>query len=112
DCSLALRPTDLLTFSLRIRHPPRPPLFPYTTLFRSRVPPEVRERIRDALGLNDPWPLRYVKWLTSLFRGDFGVSFMSHSPEEREIGRAHVCSSHVKISYAVFCLKKKKKTKT
>jgi peptide/nickel transport system permease protein len=45
-----------------------------------RVPPEVRERIRDALGLNDPWPLRYVKWLTALFRGDFGVSFMSHSP--------------------------------
>jgi peptide/nickel transport system permease protein len=44
-----------------------------------RVPPEVRERIRDALGLNDPWPIRYVKWLTSLFRGDFGVSFMSHS---------------------------------
>jgi len=44
-----------------------------------RVPPEVRERIREALGLNDPWPIRYVKWLTSLFRGDFGVSFMSHS---------------------------------
>ena len=44
-----------------------------------RVLPEVRERIRDALGLNDPWPLRYVKWLTSLPQGNFGVSFMSHS---------------------------------
>ena len=44
-----------------------------------RVPPEVRERIRDSLGLNDPWPLRYVKWLTSLAQGNFGVSFMSHS---------------------------------
>src|SRR5438270_2928915 len=44
-----------------------------------RVPPEVRERIREALGLGDPWPVRYVKWLTSLARGDFGVSFMSHS---------------------------------
>src|SRR5437879_7002510 len=29
----------------------------------------------------------------------------------QEIGRAHVCSSHRCISYAVFCLKKKKKTK-
>jgi peptide/nickel transport system permease protein len=44
-----------------------------------RVPPEVRERIREALGLNEPWPIRYVKWVSSLARGDFGVSFMSHS---------------------------------
>jgi len=43
-----------------------------------RVPPEVRERIREALGLNQPWPLRYVKWFTSMIQGDFGVSFMSH----------------------------------
>jgi len=44
-----------------------------------RVPAEVRERIRESLGLNQPWPLRYVKWVTAMFRGDFGVSFMSHS---------------------------------
>jgi peptide/nickel transport system permease protein len=44
-----------------------------------RVPPEVRERIRESLGLNQPWPIRYVKWMTAMFRGDFGVSFMSHS---------------------------------
>jgi peptide/nickel transport system permease protein len=44
-----------------------------------RVPPEVRERIRESLGLNDPWPIRYVKWVTSVARGDFGISFMSHS---------------------------------
>ena len=44
-----------------------------------RVPPEVRERIRDSLGLNQPWPVRYVKWVTALAQGDFGISFMSHS---------------------------------
>ena len=44
-----------------------------------RVPAEVRERIRESLGLNQPWPIRYVKWVTAMFRGDFGVSFMSHS---------------------------------
>jgi len=44
-----------------------------------RVPPEVRANIRAALGLDDPWPIRYVKWLTSLAQGNFGVSFMSHS---------------------------------
>ena len=44
-----------------------------------RVPPEVRANIRHALGLDDPWPIRYVKWVSSLARGDFGTSFMSHS---------------------------------
>ncbi len=44
-----------------------------------RVPPEVRERVRDALGLNQPWYIQYVKWVTAFARGDFGVSFMSHS---------------------------------
>src|SRR6266542_2799662 len=45
-----------------------------------RVPPEVRESIRNALGLNDPWPVRYAKWFSSLIRGDMGYSFMSHEP--------------------------------
>jgi peptide/nickel transport system permease protein len=44
-----------------------------------RVPPEVRENIRHQLGLDEPWPIRYVKWVSSLAQGDFGVSFMSHS---------------------------------
>jgi peptide/nickel transport system permease protein len=45
-----------------------------------RVPPEVRATIRTSLGLDDPWPVRYVKWVSALARGDFGISFMSHSP--------------------------------
>ena len=45
-----------------------------------RVPPEVRATIRTALGLDDPWPVRYVKWVSSLAQGNFGYSFMSHSP--------------------------------
>ena len=45
-----------------------------------RVPPEAREAIRKSLGLDQPWYLRYVLWLGSLIRGDFGYSFMSHSP--------------------------------
>lgn len=44
------------------------------------VPPEVRERIRENLGLNDPWYVRYFKWLTSLLRGDWGFSFASRVP--------------------------------
>jgi peptide/nickel transport system permease protein len=45
-----------------------------------RVPPEVRERIREQLGLNQPWHIRYVLWLKGMFTGNFGTSFMSHSP--------------------------------
>jgi len=44
-----------------------------------RVPPEARENIRRALGLDQPWPIRYVKWFTAMLQGDFGISFMSHS---------------------------------
>ena len=44
-----------------------------------RVPPEVRENVRRALGLDQPWPIRYVKWLSAVVQGNFGVSFMTHS---------------------------------
>src|SRR5687768_8896305 len=52
-----------------------------------RVPPEVRERIRASLGLNDPWPIRYVKWMLAMFRGDFGFSFLSKVPVIDLIGQ-------------------------
>jgi peptide/nickel transport system permease protein len=44
------------------------------------VPPEVRENIRESLGLNDPWYVRYFKWLGALATGDWGFSFASKMP--------------------------------
>lgn len=44
------------------------------------VPPEVRDQIRENLGLNDPWYIRYFKWLAALMRGDWGYSFASRVP--------------------------------
>ena len=44
------------------------------------VPPEVRENIRRALGLDQPWPVRYVKWLIAVAHGDWGFSFGSRMP--------------------------------
>src|SRR2546430_7875657 len=73
-----------------IRRPPRSTLFPYTTLFRSRLEPPWRSTSSAA-------PLGAVYW--SLPAGG------SQGPEE--IGRARLNSSHSQISYAVFCLKKK-----
>jgi peptide/nickel transport system permease protein len=44
------------------------------------VPPEVREQVRESLGLNDPWYIRYFKWLSSLLVGNWGYSFASRIP--------------------------------
>jgi len=45
-----------------------------------RIPPEARDQIRHALGLDQPWPIRYLKWIQGMATGNFGYSFMSHSP--------------------------------
>src|SRR5207249_6431936 len=41
------------------------------------VPPEVRMNLRAKFGLDDPLPVRYTRWLTSMVRGDWGFSFVS-----------------------------------
>jgi peptide/nickel transport system permease protein len=49
------------------------------------IPPEVRLNIRHQLGLDQPVPVRYVKWATSFLRGDWGYSFSSRVPVDRLI---------------------------
>ena len=41
------------------------------------VPPEVRAALRAKFGLDDPVPVRYVRWLTAMAQGDWGFSFVS-----------------------------------
>ena len=41
------------------------------------VPPEVRMNLRAQFGLDDPIALRYVRWLVSMLKGDWGFSFVS-----------------------------------
>lgn len=41
------------------------------------VPPEVRANLRAKFGLDDPVPLRYVRWLAAMMQGDWGFSFVS-----------------------------------
>src|SRR5256885_4370922 len=71
-----------------IRRPPRSTLFPYTTLFRSRV--------LRALLASHPGERHLITVLAASIQG-----------EDRKSTRLN--SSHLVISYAVFCLKKKKK---
>src|SRR3712207_7618032 len=90
-----------LFFFLMIRRPPRSTLFPYTTLFRSGkeqprwrtkpLPASTDYRERPYLGGNRPCWSRFDRSTRS----------------DRKSTRLN--SSHANISYAVFCLKKKKK---
>ena len=41
------------------------------------VPPEVRVNLRLQFGLDDPVPVRYLRWFTSMMKGDWGFSFVS-----------------------------------
>ena len=51
----------------------------------SNVPPDVAQRLRADLGLDDPLPVRYVRWFTSLLRGEWGFSFQSRMSVDRLI---------------------------
>src|SRR2546428_4282588 len=84
-----------------IRRPPRSTLFPYTTLFRSwfssprgQVLPN--ERVRGLLAAD-----RRVRPVTGMYHAR-----VAQREEDRKSTRLN--SSHDQISYAVFCLKKKK----
>src|SRR5258707_11059784 len=83
-------------FFLMIRRPPRSTLFPYTTLFRS----EPRDMAQKFI----------LQMLVALFAEDIDLLpkyFVTNLlAEDRKSTRLN--SSHANISYAVFCLKKKK----
>src|SRR2546426_8254140 len=94
-----MRERFVLFFFLMIRRPPRSTLFPYTTLFRSR-----------GIWLEGSRRLAWLEdYAASQSRGaDLPVP--AHLGEgDRKSTRLN--SSHLVISYAVFCLKKKKKRK-
>src|SRR5690606_41946172 len=94
-----------IVFFFLIRRPPLPTLFPYTTLFRSPLGVRVHPStgiVREGRGYfhGHTWPEEKV------VRSGFMVA--AHLHPDRKSTRLN--SSHVKISYAVFCLKKKTKS--
>jgi peptide/nickel transport system permease protein len=50
------------------------------------ITPEDLQRLENELGLNDPLPVKYWKWITHTVRGDWGESFVTHRPVLTEIG--------------------------
>src|SRR3712207_8504051 len=88
-----------------IRRPPRSTLFPYTTLFRSH-PPAHATRRGDGSG---PPAARKRRRAGGAHprAGDFADPLTVQRPDRKS---TRLNSSHANISYAVFCLKKKKMT--
>src|SRR5258705_6493116 len=88
-----------------IRRPPRSTLFPYTTLFRSVAQGSYPRNVVLSFSFGDRGNIPGHGKRQGATRG-FGVSCR---PQDRKSTRLN--SSHLGISYAVFCLKKKKKMK-
>src|SRR5438270_14048373 len=88
--------------SLMIRTPPRSTLFPYTTLFRSRWPGKVKpgSTYDGIVCLTD---------ILAMCADMVGAKLPDGAGEDRDRKSTRLNSSHSQISYAVFCLKKKKR---
>src|SRR5438445_9917474 len=80
-----------------IRRPPRSTLFPYTTLFRSLLWPFSKRKFTSALFQDSGY------WGKEMYTGYY------RQPMYIDRKSTRLNSSHANISYAVFCLKKKKK---
>src|SRR3989442_11025958 len=88
-----------------IRRPPRSTLFPYTTLFRSQESRKFRtSKTRENVCPDTVAPFFGDRMLT------LGLPRFRPVRGRRDRKSTRLNSSHVRISYAVFCLKKKKKT--
>src|SRR5690606_41792180 len=85
-------------FFLLPRRPPPSTLFPYTTLFRSRRHQRILDAADNPVHADRPF-LR--------LQGRRGICRAGQPPDRKS---TRLNSSHVKISYAVFCLKKKRKS--
>src|SRR5207249_12260188 len=107
----------LTPFSLRIPPPPRSPLFPYTTLFRSylllgtihTLPPLPKFlRLIEVFYLKFPIDILLQTHIPTLMTELLVIENSDRSSSrKRDRKSTRLNSSHVSISYAVFCLKKK-----
>src|SRR5436309_12588461 len=97
-------------FFLLIRRPPTSTLFPYTTLFRS-LARQIIQRANDGYHSQKRGDPEYPPF--ALTPWDDRIKWSAYVQKVAELDRksTRLNSSHVKISYAVFCLKKKKKNK-
>src|SRR5690606_42091002 len=100
--------SELRSFCFLLRRPPSSTLFPYTTLFRSTS--GILTSFGGAGAIAATTSEMTTPFGGGVYTGwDFANVWLEEDDADRKSTRLN--SSHVKISYAVFCLKKKKKKK-
>src|SRR3712207_8972297 len=97
-----------------IRRPPRSTLFPYTTLFRSLVPSNFMavsslKKAAEILTKVNHEPALAAE--CNALAAEVHDALMKYAVYNQDRKSTRLNSSHANISYAVFCLKKKKKNK-
>src|SRR5207249_5209262 len=107
--SLIDRSAYHLFFFLLTPPPPRSTLFPYTTLFRSQPSREI-ETVKPIPGGDEDLSHGWPKTLRDAYRGTLLTCIAGRGSCQVDRKSTRLNSSHVSISYAVFCLKKKKKS--
>src|SRR3712207_8040744 len=91
-----------------IRRPPRSTLFPYTTLFRSRMVSGDKTRDEDFARVVSEMRLVKDDWEVGELQEACDITALGFRDSVREDRKStRLNSSHANISYAVFCLKKK-----
>src|SRR3712207_8101418 len=104
-------------FFLMIRRPPRSTLFPYTTLFRSErdVERTLSQWLKAASGRRKRLSRAQFRQAAQVYRAQAGDEMEAVEVDRRvkaDRKSTRLNSSHANISYAVFCLKKKKDAST
>src|SRR3712207_8707290 len=94
-----------------IRRPPRSTLFPYTTLFRSWLIWTVKETDPDVLFLAEAFTRPAMMHQLARLGYTQSYTYFTWRTERGDRKSTRLNSSHANISYAVFCLKKKKTQK-
>src|SRR5699024_12369001 len=101
-------------FSYPLRRPPRSTLFPYTTLFRSPQPVITKDNVTMQIDtvvffqITDPKPFAYGVENPIMAIENLSATTLRNIIGDIDRKSTRLNSSHVSISYAVFCLKKKK----
>src|SRR5438874_8269436 len=93
-----------------LRRPPRSTLFPYTTLFRSGA--DIKELEQAAWNAADPPDLHDLMRLIEDCSKPIVMAMHGSALGGGDRKSTRLNSSHVEISYAVFCLKKKKRRRS
>src|SRR5690606_40393478 len=106
--------SPFIIFLLLLRRPPRSTLFPYTTLFRSigdlDMHATTARLVDDQPGIGVERVVLFERARVEAFV-DRVLAFDREHGDAADRKSTRLNSSHVKISYAVFCLKKKKTTR-